>query len=217
YWNQVLVSKEKSGAQVGYGFVFSQEYKNKHTSDEDYIEMLYQVFMDRPSDAGGKNYWLGMLDKGVSREYVYRGFAHSQEYTNICNSYGIERGSVTLTQARDKNLNLTAFVNRIYEKAMERDGEEDGLNYWCSVIQSGGKTPVQVAEYFLTSEEFRNKNLSNEAYIRVLYRTFMGRECDQAGLNYWLGELNRGCSREDVLHRFARCQEFKNIMASFGL
>ncbi|MDE7367801.1 MAG: DUF4214 domain-containing protein, partial [Lachnospiraceae bacterium] len=25
YWNQVLVSKEKSGAQVGYGFVFSQE------------------------------------------------------------------------------------------------------------------------------------------------------------------------------------------------
>ncbi|MDE7367845.1 MAG: DUF4214 domain-containing protein, partial [Lachnospiraceae bacterium] len=52
---------------------------------------------------------------------------------------------------------------------------------------------------------------------RVLYRTFMGRECDQAGLNYWLGELNRGCSRENVLRRFAGCKEFRDIMAQFGL
>lgn len=217
YWDQILVSREQSGAQAGHGFVFSQEYKNKHTSNEDYIEMLYVVFMNRPSDVSGKNYWLGLLAQGVSREYVYQGFAHSQEYTNICNSYGIERGTVSLGQPRDKNPNLTAFVNRIYEKAMERSGEEDGLNYWCSMIQGGGKTPVQVAEFFLTSEEFRNRNLSNEEYIKVLYRTFMGRECDQGGLNYWLGELNRGCSREDVLHRFAGCPEFKNIMASFGL
>lgn len=217
YWNQVLVSRGQGGAQVGHGFVFSQEYKNKHTSDEDYIEMLYVVFMNRPSDASGKNYWLGILRQGVSREYIFQGFAHSQEYTNICNSYGIERGTVTLRQPRDKNPNLTAFVNRIYEKAMERDGEEDGLNYWCNIIQGGGKTPVQVAEFFLTSEEFRNKNLSNEAYIKVLYRTFMGRECDQEGLNYWMGELNRGCSREDVLHRFAGCKEFRDIIAQFGL
>lgn len=217
YWNQMLVSKKKSGAQTGYGFVFSEEYENKQTSDEDYIEMLYQVFMDRPSDAEGKAYWLSILDQGVSREYVYRGFAHSQEYTNICNAYGIERGSVTLTQARDKNPNLTAFVNRIYEKAMGRNGDAEGLNYWCSTIQGGRKNPVQVAEYFITSQEFRNKNLSNAEYVKVLYRTFMGRECDQEGLNYWLGELNRGSSRETVLRRFAGCPEFKNIMASFGL
>ncbi|MCM1495532.1 MAG: DUF4214 domain-containing protein [Bacteroides sp.] len=217
YWNQVLVSRKQGGAQVGYGFVFSEEYENKQTSDGDYIEMLYQVFMNRPSDTDGKNYWLGILDQGVSREYVYRGFSQSQEYSNICNSYGIERGAIALTQARDKNPNLTAFVNRIYEKAMERNGEEDGLNYWCGVIQRGSKTPVQVAEYFITSEEFRNKRLSNEEYVKVLYRTFMGRECDQGGLSYWLGELSRGCSREDVLHRFANCPEFKNIMSQFGL
>lgn len=217
YWVSALLNRSQSGAQVGRGFVFSEEYKNKNTSDSDFIEMLYVVFMDRSSDAGGKSYWMNCLNQGLSREYVFQGFAHSQEYTNICNSYGIERGTAPSAQARDKNPNLTAFVNRIYVKAMERTGEGDGLNYWCSTIQSGGKTPVQVAEFFMTSQEFRNKNLNNEAYIKVLYRTFMDREYDQAGLNYWMNELNRGCSREDILHRFAGCPEFRNIMASFGL
>ena len=217
YWNQTLVSKEKSGAAVGYGFVFSEEYKNRNTSNEDYVEMLYQVFMNRGADAAGKAYWVDYLNQGLSREYVFRGFAQSQEYTDICNSYGIERGTVTLNQPRDLNPNLTKFINRIYEKAMGRNGEGNGLNYWCEAVQSGARTPINVAEYFITSEEFQNKNLSNEAYIKVLYRTFMGREYDQSGLNYWLGELNRGYSREDILHRFANCQEFKDIMASFGL
>ncbi len=217
YWVSELLNRSKSGAQVGRGFVFSQEYKNKNTSDGDFIEMLYVVFMDRSSDAEGKAYWMNCLNQGLSREYVFQGFAHSQEYTNICNSYGIERGAAPSSQARDKNKNLTAFVNRIYVKAMERTGEADGLNYWCNTIQSKSMTPVQVAEFFMTSQEFRNKHLSNEEYIKVLYRTFMDREYDQAGLNYWMNELNRGCSREDILHRFAGCPEFRNIMASFGL
>ena len=217
YWNQILIKKEKSGAQVGYEFVFSEEYKNRNTSNDDFVEMLYQVFMNRGSDAEGKAYWVDYLNQGLSREYVFQGFAQSQEYTDVCNSYGIERGTVTLSQPRDLNPNLTKFINRIYEKAMGRNGEDDGLNYWCHAVQTGEKSPIQVAEFFITSEEFRNKNLSNEAYIKVLYRTFMGREYDQPGLNYWLGELNRGCSREDILHRFANCQEFRDIMAQFGL
>ena len=45
----------------------------------------------------------------------------------------------------------------------------------------------------------------------------MGREYDQAGLEHWIGELARGCTREEILHRFAISQEFKNIQNSFGL
>lgn len=217
YWNQTLVRREKSGAVVGYGFVFSEEYKARNVSNEEFVEMLYNVFMNRLSEPTGKAYWVDLLNQGISREYVFRGFAHSQEYTDICRSYGIERGTISIKQARDRNPNLTMFINRIYEQAMGRKGEEDGLNYWCSTIQNREKTPVQVAESFILSEEFKNKHLSDEEYIKVLYRTFMGREYDDAGLNYWLGQLRNGSSRETVLRRFAGCQEFKEIVASFGL
>ncbi len=217
YWNSVLINGAQSGASVGYGFVFSTEYKSRNTSDKDYVEMLYKVFLNRASDASGKAYWVDCLSQGLSREYVFRGFVQSQEYSAICASYGIVRGEYSLKQARDLNPNLTKYVNRLYTKALGRQGEEGGLNYWCGTIQAKSKTPEQVAESFINSAEFRNKNLSNEEYIKTLYRTFMGREYDQSGLNYWKGEMAKGCSRENILHRFATSQEFRNIMNSFGV
>lgn len=217
HWNTVLVNKERSGAQVAYGFVFSKEYQLKNASDEEYVEMLYNVFLDRPSDREGMPHWLNVLSTGVSREYVFRGFAESQEFTNICKAYNIERGEVTLSQERDQNPKVTAYVNRMYTEALGRAGEEDGLNHWCNTIQTGVKTPEQVAESFILSNEFKNKKLSDEEYVKVLYRTFMGREYDQSGLEHWLGELKRGCTREEILHRFATSQEFRQIQSSFGL
>ncbi len=217
HWINVLSNGSRSGASVGYGFVFSKEYLAKNTSDEEYIEMLYNVFLDRSSDPSGMAHWTSVLNDGVSREYVFRGFAQSQEYTNICNSYGIVRGEVTLTQPRDRNINLTRFVNRLYNKALGRNGEPDGINHWCNIILTKTKTPEEVAEKFINSEEFRMKNLSDEEYVKVLYRTFMGREYDQEGLEHWIGELERGCTRENILHRFANSAEFKIIMGEFGL
>lgn len=217
YWNDTLVSKQKSGAEVGYGFVFSDEYEAKNTSDKQFLTMLYQVFMDREPDKAGLAYWKGLLEDGLSREYVYRGFATSQEYTNICASYGIERGTVKLSQARDQNENLTRFVTRIYNKALSRSWDEAGLNYWCGQIRNKTMTPVQVAESFIYSQEFTNKNLNNTEYVKVLYRTFMGREADTAGLNYWTGRLGKGESRKSVLKAFAGCSEFQQIVRSFGL
>ena len=113
--------------------------------------------------------------------------------------------------------NTEAYVARIYTKALGRTAEEAGLRYWTQEIQSKRRTPVAVAEEFFFAPEFTNKRLSNTEYVKVLYRTFMGREYDKAGLNYWVGRLNKGESRKTVLKSFAGCPEFQNIVKSFGL
>ena len=217
YWKAELCNRRKTGAEVGYGFVFSPEYTAKKTSDKDFVEMLYKVYMNRNSDAEGLKYWTGLLQQGVSREYVFKGFVDSKEYLQICDSYGIERGTINLKQARDKNVNLTRYVNRLYQTSLGRGGEPDGLNYWCGAIQGKTTTPVKAAECFICSPEFEKKHLSDTEYVKVLYRTFMGREYDKTGLNYWVGRLNKGESRKTVLKSFAGCPEFQNIVKSFGL
>lgn len=217
YWTEALANGEKSGIEAGLGFVFSPEYINKKTSNAEYIEMLYQVFLDRASDAGGREYWSGMLEQGMSRQYVFQKVAQSEEYTKICQNYGINRGTYTLTQARDQKPELTKYVNRLYSKVMNRTGEADGLNYWCGQIQSGQKSVVGAAEEFFRTPEFLNKKTSNTEYVKVLYRTFMGREADKAGLNYWVRRLNAGENRNVILRSFAGCPEFQNIIKSFGL
>lgn len=113
--------------------------------------------------------------------------------------------------------NTQAYVARIYTKALGREAEPAGLNYWVGEINAKRRTPVQVAEEFFFAPEFVNKKLSNTEYVKVLYRTFMGREYDKGGLDYWVARLNKGESRKSVLEAFAGCPEFQKIVKSFGL
>lgn len=224
YWTEQLMYGKKDGASVGAGFVFSAEYWNKGVTRKEYVKMLYKVFMGREADEAGLAYWLDNMANGMTREQVFKGFVDSAEYTSICKSYGITRGNYKLQGIKDpavKNKKVTTstkkFVERIYTKALGRSGDASGINYWAQEIANENRTPVQVAESFIFSAEFTNKKLSNTDYIKVLYRTFMGREADKAGLNYWLGRMKAGDDRKTVLEAFAACDEFKTIVKSFGL
>lgn len=216
-WTMQLADHDNSGAGVGYGFVFSDEYMNKDKNDNDFLNMMYEVYLGRAADASGKEYWSNMLSHGVSRQYVFKGFAESEEYNKICGEYGIERGNVTLTEGRDQNPGATMFVYRLYDTALGREAELDGLNDWAGSIARGEKSAELVAQNFIHSVEFQDKEYNDEMYVQVLYLTFMGREYDDAGLQYWLGKLADGHSRDEVLAGFSGSEEFHQIMAEYGL
>ena len=90
-WTNKLRNHTATGRSVAYGFIFSQEFIGKNYNNSDYVEYLYNAFMGRGSDPSGKTDWLNRMDKGWTREQVFDGFVGSQEFTGICNSYGITR------------------------------------------------------------------------------------------------------------------------------
>ena len=217
YWSGMLARGEKTGAEVARGFIFGKEFMNKNLSDSQYVEVLYQTFMDRQSDEDGKGYWLKALDAGVTRVGVYKGFAESQEFGNICSGYGIIQGSIDDVVANAKNPNLTMFVSRMYTKALGRSFDWGGLEDWCGRLLNKTETPETVARGFIFSKEMLNKNLSDEEFVKVLYRVFMDREYDDAGLRDWTERLQGGTPREEVLKGFSGSREFAEIKKSFGL
>ena len=215
YWVGRL-ENGSTGAEVAYGFIFSQEFQNKNYSDADYVEHLYLSLMGRASDADGKADWVTHLKNGVSRLYVFRQFTDSAEFGNLCNTYEIQRGTVTLNENRDQNYNVTRFVARNYTEFLGRNYDVDGLNDWSGRINSGYGMG-NVAYGFVFSQECINMNLSNSDYVKMLYRGIFGREYDEAGLNDWVNQMNNGTSRETVFWGFANSQEFANMVASYGL
>lgn len=215
YWVGRL-ENGSTGAEVAYGFIFSQEFQNKNYSDADYVEHLYLSLMGRASDADGKADWVTHLKNGVSRLYVFRQFTDSAEFGNLCNTYEIQRGTVTLNENRDQNYNVTRFVARNYTVFLGRNYDVDGLNDWSGRINSGYGMG-NVAYGFVFSQECINMNLSNSDYVKMLYRGIFGREYDEAGLNDWVNQMNNGTSRETVFWGFANSQEFANMVASYGL
>ena len=219
-WVNQLNARKLTGAEVAYGFYESREMKNRNLSNADFVERCYEGIMGRASDAAGKNYWVKKLENGMSRKAVISGFTESKEFKELCEYYGINRGSYKSDEARDKNEGVTAFVSRLYTKMLGRAYDVNGLNNWCAAILANpSKTNVlNVAlNGFMHSQEFLNKNLSDIEFVKVLYRTFLGREFDAAGLADWTGKLASGVSRDQVASGFAYSQEFAQIMASYGL
>jgi hypothetical protein len=88
-WTNHLINQTKTGADVAFGFVFSQEFINRHVDDDTYLTILYRAFFDREPDDGGKNNWLTQLEQGTSREVVLNGFTGAPEFFNLSESYGI--------------------------------------------------------------------------------------------------------------------------------
>ena len=217
YWTDIICSEEMSGAEVAQGFFFSQEMENRNLSDREFVEILYNVLMDRTSDSAGISYWLSYMNSGIEREAIFKQFVESPEYYNICESYGIERGVVKVA-GRNRNPGLTLFMMRLYTKAMGREYDRDGLDYWCNEILDGNYKILEVAgTQFFNSKEFLNKKLTDKQYVQVLYRTFFDREYDDEGMNYWLAQMKKGMTRNQVLEQFNNSKEFEQIRANYGI
>lgn len=216
-WTYQMQENGMTASQVIEGFVYSAEFQNRVMTDDEYVEIMYECMLNRASDPQGKANWIDALNQGASRRYVLVGFTNSQEFTNLCNSYNVVRGTLTTQENRDRNLNTTAFVRRLYVKALQREPEVQGLNEWTGRLYCHETDLYGVSYGFIFSPEFKSHNYSNEEYVTILYHTFLDREPDAQGCNNWVNILNQGGSRESVMRDFVNSREFQELSALYGL
>ena len=215
YWKNKM-STGSTAADLVMGFFDSQEMKNRKLTNEQYLGYAYTAILGRNPEPDGKAYWLGELEAGVTRNCILAGFVESAEYTNLCNYFGIRKGSITNLLPADKNRGQTKFVVRLYRNIFNREADEWGLNDWTYRLQNG-LTACDILEGFLYSEEFKISNFSNEQYVEILYRTLLGRSADAAGKADWVGRLNAGQSRSQILAGFAYSIEFNDLCREYGI
>ena len=89
YWSCQLLTYKNAGDGIAKGFIFSQEFTMRNLNDYDFLVILYRAFFDREADDGGLNYWLEKMETGYSRAEVLDGFLYSQEFSNLCDKFGI--------------------------------------------------------------------------------------------------------------------------------
>ncbi|MBQ8189092.1 MAG: DUF4214 domain-containing protein [Lachnospiraceae bacterium] len=216
-WTFQLYKQEIDGAGIANGFINSAEFTNRNLSNTDFLDTLYETFFNRAADAGGKAYWMQQLSNGMSRTEVLSGFVNSQEFSNLCDKYGIARGTMQPNGSSIYRPGVRNYVLRMYTKALNRAGETVGVEDWTNRINTGTMSAEKVAKSFFNSEEFINRNLNDADYVETLYQTFMDRPSDVGGKQYWLNKLNSGMSREQVLEGFSRSREFTKIMWKYGI
>jgi hypothetical protein len=167
--------------------------------------VLYKAFFNRDPDPGGWAGWMSELEKGTDREHVLKGFIYAQEFNDLCRVYGIMPNPVA------------AFVTRFYRLCLKRDPDIAGLDGWVASLLSGTNVGADVAEGFIFSPEFTKSVMSDEEYMRILYKAFFNRDPDAAGLAGWLAVLDAGTDRRQVLNGFIYSREFDELCRRYGI
>src|SRR5690606_10102059 len=108
-------------------------------------------------DPAGKADWVGKLDAGYPFAVVINGFCGSKEFKEICDTYGIAPGSVSMEQESVSDQQIRAFVTRCYKIILGRDADEVGMNTWFNELKSRRRTAAEIIEQFVYSQEFQNK------------------------------------------------------------
>ena len=106
------------------------------------------------------------------------------------------------------------FTYRIYAAAYGRTPDEDGLRFWVETIDSLTSSEPErfdfLAREFLTAPEFLSlygTDPSDLDYVDAMYQNVLGRLPDQGGYDFWVGAMEEGLDRADILVRFAESPE----------
>ena len=216
-WKGQLLNGEAVGVHVAYGFLFSSEYTKKNKSPEDYVTDLYMLFMGREPDDQGFADWVGQLKDGKSRVEVFAGFANSQEFYNICESYGITAGRFVVGYDRFQVNDVNLFVERLYKVCLNRIGDRDGQRNWVEKLIKKQITGSECARSFIQSKEYEELGLSDADYVENLYIALMGRASDAPGKADWLTKLANGMTRDEVFAGFVNSVEFDGICKKYNI
>jgi len=175
-----------------------------------FVERLYTVALERPSDLAGKNSWINCVrSEGYTGADVARGFLFSPEFI-------------------DKSMSDSEFLNILYRVFFDREADTQGKNNWLGLM-SRGASKQDVINGFINSVEWANvclrygvasgggasPNITIEPSEEVidfatrLYSTCLGRNPDQGGLMNWANQLaNMQISGSAAAHGFFFSAEF---------
>ena len=144
---------------------------------------LYQRYLGRQGDSGGINFWVNGLARGTATdESEVVSFVASDEYFF---NHGASNAS---------------YVYGMYSDALRRQ-PDPGADYWINRLNAGGDR-VTAAEAFLYTDEFKAD------IVNGYYQAFLGRNSDDAGLRYWVTQLQHGVTDEALISLLVSSPEY---------
>jgi hypothetical protein len=104
---------------------------------------------------------------------------------------------------------IGGMAYRLYQAAFDRTPDAAGVGYWMSAMEKGTSL-VTVAQGFINSAEYQNAYgtaLSSHDLVTKYYENILHRAPEQAGLDFWVGALDKGVAVAEVLASISESQE----------
>ncbi len=139
-----------------------------------------------------------MADTKETNTTVENNTTTESNTTTDSNTTSNTESNTTTTTPSGEPITIDATI-KLYIATFGRVGDANGLKYWANIENDTGKvsgftTMEQIASSFFDQPETKAlyEGKSNEALIKAIYLNVLGREGEQAGIDYWTGELDKG-------------------------
>jgi hypothetical protein len=172
--------------------VFEQD-PARGTFNERFTGQLYSSFFGRPASRSEIDFHVAeALNRGVPRWALVMNFLNSDEFANA----GL-------------------FIAGLYIGLLNRDADYDGWLFQRNALATGISSPQGLIANFIDSPEFRITygNLSDPAFIALLYRNILRREGTPSEIAFQANAL-RSAGRPEMARRFLTSSEFRSNSGS---
>lgn len=156
------------------------------------------------------------------------------EYNDLEITFKLENGlltrykinTFTTKQAVEPPTGKVAeFVSKIYLVSLGRQPEVEGWKFWVQKLESKELTVTQFIYGLMKEDEFINRYLNKEDFIKMMYQIVVGRDPEEEGQKYWIGKYDEyrlqleslADLRIKIASEMMNESEFKQYVASMGL
>jgi hypothetical protein len=160
-----------------------------HPAREAFVRRAFPVVLGRAGDPDGVDYFVGLLDAGVSPEDVTRRMAASPEG---------RRRLVALT----------------YLRALGRAADADGRDYWAVKLGSGLTAEDLLASFIASPEGYQRSGRDPQGTAIALFRIHLDRSAETGELWYWtdrIGQADTRAGRFRNARAFGRAGEATDV------
>lgn len=160
-----------------------------------FVAQQYRDLFNRSPDAVSLNYWAGQLKtSAISQAQLIESFMAQADFKD---RYGP--------------------LVRLYTAYFRRIPDYGGLMYWYGELYpangGSGRLFNHVSDSFAQSVEFVGTygNLNNLQFVELVYQNVLGRTAEPAGRDYWVGRVNAGLIRGEMMIGFSESAENVSI------
>lgn len=153
------------------------------------VDHAYASYLGRSPDAGGRAYWIGKLEQGLTDEALAAQIIASDDYFH---------------NAGGSN---DAWIKATYQDLLGRPADDAGESFFLNGL-SHGLTRYQVALAIATGAEHES------LVIEADYSHYLGRAASDGEVDFWVRKLGLGLSDEDLITQIVTSDEYLQQISS---
>ncbi len=136
--------------------------------------------------------------------------ANSESNTSEENLSQNSEASIEQNTTKSKEQNLTAFIENLYETLLQREADKGGLDFWVDKVESGDLNLSNVIDYFIQSDEFKQKGIEGQELVEDIYQAVLAKSPNNVEIDEAMGILENNGTKGLVDTLFKK-DEFINL------